>query len=375
MQKYLNGTILETLERVKTLKTKIPTQTQGLPDCFHQLAISCNLDIDNVINALDQFLINPKYQVELNQRRKLIDFQEVVKYIDYLENKIIAPLSRWDDDDVKITKLIQKVCIEINYPLLSPVASRLSQEYYCIDTKFNHMRVPLLESEFLLHMPDLYHELAHPIIAMTNDPRVDKFQESLGQFIKYAENYCQQEINTYKKNNGEEEARYLDLFNQSWVNWGIELFCDLFATYTLGPAYAWANLHLCIKRGYNPFHTPLFEPSSHPADHARMQAILFGLDLIGFKKEAKSIEEYWQKYIALNGSQITANFKMAFPKELLEHCAALSLDATKSIKCQIAKYELTNEVYSLLNTAWSKFIDDPTDYIGWERKQREEHGV
>jgi hypothetical protein len=373
MKKYLNGTILETLERVKSLKTKIPTQ--GLPDCFHQLAANCTNDIDNVINVLDEFITNPKYQVELNQRRKLIDFQEVVKYIDYLENKIIAPLSRWDNDDVKITKFIQKVCDEIKYPLLSPVASRLSQEYYCIDTKFNHMRVPLLESEFLLHMPDLYHELAHPIIAMTNDPRVSKFQEYLGQFIGYAENYCQEEINTYRKNNGEEESRYLELFSQSWVNWGIELFCDLFATYTLGPAYAWANLHLCVKRGYNSFHTPSFETSSHPADDARMQAILHGLDLIGFKTEAKAITEYWQKYLGLNGSSITANFKMAFPKHLLEYCAALALDATKSIKCQVAKPELTNEIYSLLNTAWSKFIDDPIDYIGWERKQREEYEV
>jgi hypothetical protein len=373
MKKYLNGTILETLERVKSLKTKIPTI--GLPDCFHQLAANCTNDIDNVIHVLDEFNNNPKYQVESNQRRKLIDFQDVVRYIDYLENKIIAPLSRWDNDDVKITKFVQKVCNEIKYPLLSPVASRLSQEYYCIDTKFNHLRVPLLESEFLLHMPDLYHELAHPIIAMTNDPRVSKFQNCLGQFISYTENYFKDEITTYRKNNGEEEAHYLDLFNQSWVNWGIELFCDLFATYTLGSAYAWANLHLCVKRGYDPFHTPSFKPSSHPADDARMQVILNGLDLIDFTAEANTIRDYWQKFIVINNSSVTANFKMAFPNHLLEHCAALALDATKSIKCEIAKPELTNDVYLLLNTAWVKFIDDPIDYLNWERKRREEYEV
>ncbi len=359
------------LERVKSLKTKIPTQ--DLPDCFHQLAANCTNDIDNVIYALEQFITNPKYLVISNQSRKLIDFQEVVKYTDYLENKIIAPLSRWGNDDLKITKFIQKVCTEIKYPLLSPVASRLSQEYYCIDTKFNHMRVPLLESEFLLHIPDLYHELAHPIIAMTNDPRVSKFQDCLGQFISYAENHCQREINIYMKNNGHEEAGYLDLFNQSWVNWGIELFCDLFAIYTLGPAYAWANLHLCVKRGSNPFETPYFETSSHPADDARMQVMLHGLDLIGFKTEAKAISKYWHKYILLNGNETTSNFKMAFPKEILEHCAAMALEGTKAIKCEIANPDLENEIYNLLNTAWSKFINDPKEYIDWEIIQRDKY--
>ena len=93
MKKYLDGTILETLERVKSLKSKIPSN--NLPDCFHQLAALCSNDIDHTINYLNDLLDNPKYEVELNQSRKLINFKKLVEYIDYLENKIIAPLNRW----------------------------------------------------------------------------------------------------------------------------------------------------------------------------------------------------------------------------------------------------------------------------------------
>lgn len=372
MNKYLNGTILEMLERVKTLKTKIRSD---VPDCFHQLAANCTNEIDNIILNLEAFISNPKYQVPSNLSRKLIDFQEEVRYIDYLENKIVACVHRCNDDDVKVTKLIQKVCKEIGYPLIPPVASRLSQEYYCIDTKFNHMRVPLLESEFLLHMPDLYHELAHPIIAVSNDPRVVKFQEALIQFIDFADNYCQTEIATYRKNNGDEQANSLELFSRSWVKWAIEFYCDLFATYTLGPAYAWANLHLCVKRGSNPFDTPLYVPSSHPADDARMQTILMGLELIGFKNEAKEINTQWQKYVSLSGCSIDASFKMAYPKQVLEHCAALALQGTKAIKSNIANSGSQGEISSLLNEAWRKFIDDPLNYVGWEKLQRDKYDV
>jgi hypothetical protein len=372
MNKYLNGTILEMLERVKTLKTKIRSD---VPQCFHQLAVNCTNEIDNIILNLEAFISNPKYQVEANLSRKLIDFQEEVKYIDYLENKIVVCVNRSNEDDEKITSLIQKICKEINYPLIPPVASRLSQEYYCIDTKFNHMRVPLLESEFLLHMPDLYHELAHPIIAASNDPRVIKFQEALVEFIDFADNYCQDEIKTYRKNNGTEQADFIELFSRSWVKWAIEFFCDLYATYTLGSAYAWANLHLCIKRGSNPFETPFFMPSSHPADDARMQTILNGLELLGLKDEGDKIEAHWKKYVVLTGNTVDANFKLAYPKHLLEHCASLALNGTKAIKSQIANPSPKGEISALLNSAWGKFIDDPLNYIGWEKLQREKFDV
>jgi len=371
VNKYLNGTILEMLERAKTLKTKIPTI--DLPECFHQLAINCSNEIDSFILTLEGFINDPKYQVKANLSRKLIDFQEEIQYFDYLENKIIAPLHRWKEDDVKFTKLIQKVCKEINFPLIPPVASRLSQEYYCIDTKFNHMRVPLLEAEYLLHMPDLYHELSHSLIASRNNPNVTEFQIALGEFIDITDTYCQAEITNYRRNNGESEARKMEIFNNSWISWSIELFCDLFAVYTLGPAYAWANLHLCVKRGGNPYETPIYHPNSHPADNARMKAILIGLELIDYKKESKSINNYWDKYLEICSSNIDANYKIAFPNELLNKCAVIVLEATKKINCKIANPKLRNEVFTLLNIAWEKFTNDPIEYIGWEKLQREKN--
>lgn len=370
---YINGSILEMLERVKALKTKIPIAR--LPDSFHQLASGCLRDIDEVIAKLESLIHDQRYQVESNLARKIVDFQAIVKDIDYLENKIVAPLQRFDEDDEKATKFVKRICKEINYPLLPPVVSRLSQEYYCIDAKFNHMRAPLLEAEFLLHLPDIYHELCHPIIDSTNDPRTEKYLEQLSLFIEQAESHCAAQIIQYKKNDGEEEAQLLETCNKSWVKWGIELSCDLFATYAVGPAYAWANLHLCLKKGGNAFQTPRMIPSSHPANDARMMAMLAALDLIGCKEEAGEIKRYWEAFLPLAKSKSDARYKIAFPGHLLEQAAIHTLEGTKAINVRIYQKEEHSSVRELLNEAWKKFMRDPIDYIGWEKLKREEFNV
>lgn len=374
MNKYINGTILEMTERVKTLKTKVPVNR--LPGGFKQLAATANTELDRFILELERLYKEPKFQVSLNLPYKLTAFQKLVNGIDYLENFIIASLNRCDNDDETLTKLVDQICKEINYTLLSPVASRLSQNYYCIHPKFNLLAVPLLESEFLLHMPDLYHELAHPLISTQNHPNVAAFQEKLGQFNLFVTQHFEEQKKEQKRNNGQQLLKYLDVFAESWIEgWSIELFCDLYGAYTLGPAYGWAHLHLCVKRGNNPFETPEYFVSSHPADDARMQTVLYGLEHIGFKDEIKQIKEHWEDYLKLSGGVIEANFKLAFPKHILEHCAILAFEATKVIKCQIASRELGHEVYTTLNLAWEKFIKDPFDFIGWEKSQRERYNV
>lgn len=224
-------------------------------------------------------------------------------------------------------------------------------------------------------MPDLYHELAHPLISVRNHPSISSFQEKLGQFNLFTTEFFEEQIKEQKRNNGQ-QIKYLEIFSDSWVEgWSVELFCDLFGVYTLGPAYAWAHLHLCVKRANDPFETPEYFVSSHPADLARMQTILFGLEHIGYKEEVIMIREHWEMYVDLSGGTMEANFKFAFPKHILEHCAMLAFDATKAIKCQIANRDLKNEVYTSVNTAWQKFIIDPLDYVGWEKMQREKYEV
>jgi hypothetical protein len=370
MNKYIDGTIMEMLERLKTLKVKIPVNT--LPDTFKQLAAISLSELDNNIIELERLQKDPKYQVSSNLPFKLNSLQKLISGIDYLENFIISSLNRYTGEDERLTKLVDRICKEIKYPLLSPVASGLSQNYYCFHPKFNLLTVPLLESEFLLHLPDLYHELAHQLISTKNHPTILPFQTKLGQFNLSILEYFEEQKKELMRNNGIDRIKYVDFFTESWIQgWSIELFCDLFGVYTLGLAFAWAHLHLCVKRGINPYETL----SSHPADDARMQTILFGLENIGFKDESKIVSTYWEKYLKISGGISESNFKLAFPHQMLKNCASLSYEGIKEIKCQVVSKSVKSEINSILNESWDRFINNPNDFIVWEKGTRERFKV
>jgi len=72
--------------------------------------------------------------------------------------------------------------------------------------------------------------------------------------------------------------------------WLTEFFCDLYAVYTPGPAFAWSHLHLYMKAGSDAFMLPDgVRNITHPADDARMRALLQALKGSGFQAEAARI--------------------------------------------------------------------------------------
>jgi len=108
---------------------------------------------------------------------------------------------------------------------------------------------------------------------------------------------------------------------------------------------------------------------SHPPDQARMEAILIGLDLIGFKDQASSIQQKWNALVKATGVKPTPMYRRACPMELLENAAIQALEGNKRIGCRIAQKGTTSFIHDLLNKAWEKFWAAPTDYHGWERKE------
>ena len=80
-------------------------------------------------------------------------------------------------DDDFLNRLITGVCNEISYPLITPVISQMSQDYFHIYSDFNLLCLPLIESRFLLHLPDIYHELCHPLHRSLELPALSDYQD------------------------------------------------------------------------------------------------------------------------------------------------------------------------------------------------------
>lgn len=367
MKYYLKGTILESIERAKKLKAKFPN---GLNVYFQKLAESSLNKIDEVISHLNYYLTDSRYLTDNNQQHRLKALKELVRELDILENVVVAAINRYDEkDDVRVNVMVQKICKEINYPLIPPTVTCLSQEYYRIFPSYNLLCVPLLECEFLLHLPDLYHELGHPLLDLQDNPKIEEFNNQIGGFYFLVRSHFDKLIQDDQRVNNSEYTDHYQRWQSFWQNWSIEFFCDLFGVCTLGPAYAWSHFHLSAKQGQNPFYVKkVGDYSSHPNDESRMQVICLALELLGYNDEKNKVIEKWESLQEIIPYGHDPAFELAYPKELLELCAIHGLEAVKGIGCNVANKSNSGEIFSMLNEAWEKFWKNPEEYFLWESK-------
>lgn len=368
MNDYFQGAVRQLVERGQLLISMIPT---GLSREFHRLEDTCRERLGDVLDDLNKLTSDPRMLLPGNQPERLRQFKRAIWQMDLLETVCIAALERAKDSDKYLNRLVERIRIEIAYPMLPPVVTPLSQSYFQTYPKFNLMLVPLSEGHFLLHLPDLYHELAHPLLMTRYDRRVQPFKDAFIDVIDSVTRYIEDELEREKRGGG---PPLLGLYLQQWLrywmlNWTTEFFCDLFAVYTLGPAYAWSHLHLSATRGGDPFTVPTMNSASmtHPADAARMAAILQGLQLAGFAEEATQVDAKWDDLVSATGAAPDAEYRRCFPKRIIDMIAEKVLIGVREMKCRIAAPDTNGVVHRTLNAAWMEFWREPAAYAEWEK--------
>lgn len=358
MNDYFDGAEADLLKRGQSLLGKIPPK---LPTEFRLLTQKCRDELARELDAIQSLKSLPL-------QTRLRKFKRIVAHIDFLEVNGFAALNRLNEDDKHLNMLVEQIIEEINYPLLPPAVTLLSQGYFYSLPSLGLLGIPLGEAESLLHLPDLYHELAHPLIDLRYEPRVQPFRQGLLHGLKTVGEYIAHELERENRSRGPRTfSVYLTTWMKSWnESWLVEFFCDLFATYTIGPAFAWAHLHLCIKRGVNPYTVSGFVTTSHPADDARMTIMLHGLRHMGFIDDAQSIADRWQEFIHLAGYKPEPEYHRCYAPHVLENLASIAHKAVERMGCRIANPNITGIVHNILNSAWTKFWHDPRAYPNWE---------
>ncbi len=365
MNSYLDGAIRQQLERGRSLFNKIPKHK---PREVQLLESACTEQLSAALDQLQALRDQPEMALPENQPLRLRRFRRVIEEMNFLEAVGIAALERYNQNDQELNVLIQKICSEISYPRLPPVVVSSSQQYFYIQPRLNLMCIPPAEGDFLLHLPDLYHELAHPLVLPKHDRRVKPFQDSLLVAISGALDYINAEKEKEERRRGPDDLRfYLHVWGNSWWKWVIELFCDLFALYTVGPAFAWAHYHLCAQMAADPFQVPTLTVMSHPPDDARMKAMLFALEHIGFGTEAAVIRNRWNGLIAIAGARAEPEYRRCVPDGVLKAIVDQAFKGVSEMGCRIARIGTQDLVYSTLNSAWTEFWSDPQGYVDWEK--------
>ena len=273
IEDYLSGSIRQSIERIRRLRGIVQSPFPREYDGLRQICLG---KLEQMLVEFSGLATERIVDPVLQTPRRIRVFKRLVEQLNTVEGVGIFALNRVNAADTALNLLITEISTEINYPLINPVVSHMSQDYFHIYSDFHLLCLPVTESQFLLHMPDIYHELCHPLhrnLDLPNlEPYARAFKTSLFGMVAHFHREAQA---ADRLRNQEARLFQIQLWRTCWAKyWMEEFFCDLFGVLAVGPAYAWAHYHLCIKRSGDPFATPLMRETTHPADDARMRAIL-----------------------------------------------------------------------------------------------------
>jgi hypothetical protein len=370
LNEYLVGSIGQLHERARTLlgdiSRELARKKHLIPE-FHQLAQTCRNQVNDLVSDLQNLLTDPRFKRPNLQSIRLRAYKRIVAELDFIECVGVAALIRVIDEDRWMTRVVGEIKDEIGYPLIPPVVSCQSQAYFEAFPGLNLLAVPQKEVHFLLHLPDLYHELAHFILTEKNNPAVEAYAQALAKSVMAARGHVAALLSKQGRGPRGTQAKLL-AWDSNWVAaWGIELYCDLFGAFAVGPAYGWAHLHLCAKRGGHPFLVENTPNSTHPADQARMVVILEALARLGYPKEAAKIEDKWKELLAYAGYKSDADYTICFPSTVLQTFADDAFAGYRGLNCKPSAPATGSTIHNLLNEAWERFWSAPDKFAAWEK--------
>jgi hypothetical protein len=268
-------------------------------------------------------------------------------------------LSRFREQDRFLTKVLGMVCQEFAFPYPVPICAAMSSQYYCAMTGMDLILVPHGEATHLLGWPDLYHELAHFILARNQAALLQPLRRRVGNHFQLAIDDAMRA--GWTSGAIEELNGYRTLWLGDWI---VEFGCDWFATYATGPTFAWSNLRLCARMSTDVFGTA----RTHPADAARTQSILEMLRLVAGLPEAREVEGRWQELLGTIGTSEPQYFRIAYPQALIHE---LATEARQLFEASgLHPYTPGSKpIADLLAEAWKHFQADPAGFPRWESEQ------
>lgn len=378
MKDYLSALASEQVNRIVRLKSMIPLPAQS--PYSNQLAERCTRLLDDKAAELKSLMgqltgSNPDFR-RIHRKVRMI-----VKDISVVEYYGISSLQYQSPEVDFLNAVVFKVSSEISLPITPPSVSCLSTDYFYFEPMTRVIYLPLAESDFLLHMPDIYHEIGHSVLIASSEdfpvPRLGLILEAMDLVNSKIGDYFRALILEQSNRAGPREIPLvLSRVYSNWKGWLSEFLSDLFATFSLGPAFAWAHLHLVAKTAEDIYQTSWLSTESHPANEARMRLMLHGLRMIGFNQEADEILSRWCE-MTVGLDQPDAYYSHAYPDRLLEVIARTFLAALKAAGIIIVNPMMLRDtsesetVRVLLNKAWGVFWNPESDYRNWEVLQIE----
>ncbi len=280
-------------------------------------------------------------------------YNAIAQQVYLIEQLVVGPLSRFGDDDERLSRLCERVCNEIGVNDI-PVVVAAASQYFAALPPYGLIVTPPVESRLLLNLPDLYHELGHHIDGRGERLVGPRFEAALRDYLGKTED----EITRLSR--PVDLHQFRDLIG-NWFDWALEVAADAFATLLVGPAYAWANFHLMLRV------PSIFAYSyTHPADAARMDFILRLLASDArFRWDSEALETRWKGYREFPHPDAPTLYELLHPAELFSSVLDDVREALDRLRIEPDPLR-PGTVPAILNEGWHRLLNDPDDYRAWE---------
>ena len=364
---YLLGALRELAERLVWIKSNRPRSLDAVFDVVSQALAN---DADRLIAEVE-ILIS-----ELESGDNVVDpniarqYCELKGETEILESTVLPAIINAGSRDLELSRLLRRICDEIQFPLQCPAVTLSSQESFWILKEFHLLATPFREDHSPLHVPAMVHELGHILVAEHNDSLVECFSTSqLLMATKVLDYFSEKVAYAGRRRNAESETRRLKAWRYLWVNsWLEEFICDAFAAAVCGPSYAWCFVHSSLSRGGNAFEIVQNERDiSHPADAARLEVVLAVVKEAGWSDELAEVSGFWEQAMQTLEQKKQIEFEQCYPVSLLEEIGKSTAAATRQLGCHFASPQDSGTVMKQLLTFWKATLIGRVPAQGWMR--------
>ena len=324
---YVRCVIREQIDRAESLKAEIPGSQRHA--ALERLAAECRGTLEGQSRLLEQAacLLDGDSDGGGDAAEALRVLKHCTRAIGEVEGYGMPPLHCQSGQAVFLNDVLSAMHREVGLPFPCPAVSCMSSEYYFVHPPTNTAHVPLSEAAFLLHMPDFYRELGHLLLDGSDrgaeyGPILDGVGGAVGAINEwYSRLASRMECDSAP-------APMQDGVKWMWSRWRHvwiqEAFCDLFALFAAGPAYAYSNLHLVSKVDQDIHELKMLAKQDHPSGEARMRLLDIGMRLLGHGDDAARVGREWGTMAQFYGNP-RPEYDNAFPSGLLQQIAAAVL--------------------------------------------------
>ncbi|GAA4464930.1 hypothetical protein GCM10023189_44870 [Nibrella saemangeumensis] len=319
MVDFLKTAYVDLYNRIRKLKSKIDARSTEFDIDVSALFVQDTLDLLETLELETFRIIESGFlDFELLMPNNLYLYNKYILRYEFIDSNLAEIILQYDAAERFFNRLINKIYKESNIlAIAKPIVTLTSnsKKYYWVEqiAGVEILALPRGEEECLLHLPNLYHEIAHLFCFKYQDGNM------LSKFIAELKRYFHAEWVRIKNEKVKVETRHAELeeVRTLWeTKWVWELACDLIATFLVGPAYVWTALILNTKaQGEDLLYR--WKPN-HPPDATRIRIILLMLDKLDLQFEREQINQVWTKFLALTKNPRPTHYKSYFPDQILE---------------------------------------------------------